>query len=79
MAREAGKDKITVNAIAITYDRYQWHKIHCIRSCARKHWHLGAIQGDLLLSDIDGMGGYLASDAARFTTGQVMVIDGGRL
>ena len=65
MAREVGKDHITVNAIAPHMIVTSGTKSAVADHVQENAGSWGAIQGDLLPADIVGLLVYLASDAAR--------------
>ena len=78
LAREFGPDRIRVNAVAPGWvltpkQRELWVTPESLA----EHMALQAIPDELVEADILGGVLFLASNAARMMTGQVMVIDGG--
>jgi NAD(P)-dependent dehydrogenase (short-subunit alcohol dehydrogenase family) len=78
LARELGKDKITVNALAPGFTLSEnvlnsaEHKKQGAASVAAR-----AIQREETPDDLVGAVSFLASDDAAFITGQTLVVDGG--
>jgi len=78
LARELGKDKITVNALAPGFTLSEnvlnsaKHKKQGAASVAAR-----AIQREETPDDLVGAVSFLASDDAAFITGQTLVVDGG--
>jgi len=78
LARELGKDRVTVNALAPGFTLSE--------NVARDPAHVKsgeasrlsrAIQRDETPADLVGAASFLASDDAAFITGQTLVVDGG--
>ncbi|NTE88376.1 SDR family NAD(P)-dependent oxidoreductase [Agrobacterium rubi] len=80
LATEWAEHGIRVNAIAPGYIRTELTdevlKEH--PDVVRDHWAKGAVQNRIGgVEELAGAAVYLASDAASFTTGEIMTIDGG--
>ncbi|GAK72977.1 putative oxidoreductase [Agrobacterium rubi TR3 = NBRC 13261] len=80
LATEWAEHGIRVNAIAPGYIRTELTdevlKEH--PNVVRDHWAKGAVQNRIGgVEELAGAAVYLASDAASFTTGEIMTIDGG--
>jgi NAD(P)-dependent dehydrogenase (short-subunit alcohol dehydrogenase family) len=80
LAKEWGADNITVNAICpglikTDFSSALWSDERTMQHMLRKQSIQRIGEGD----DIAGMALYLASDAARFTTGATFTVDGGYL
>jgi NAD(P)-dependent dehydrogenase (short-subunit alcohol dehydrogenase family) len=78
LARELGKDGITVNALApgFTLSENVAKQEHHVRQGERTRL-TRAIQRDEKPEDLVGAVSFLASDDAAFMTGQTLVVDGG--
>ena len=78
LARELGKDSITVNALAPGFtlsENVSRHEEH-VKAGERTRM-TRAIQRDEKPEDLVGTVSFLASDDAAFMTGQTLVVDGG--
>jgi NAD(P)-dependent dehydrogenase (short-subunit alcohol dehydrogenase family) len=78
LARELGKDGITVNALAPGFtlsENVSQNKIHLKQGEASRASR--AIQRDETPEDLVGAVSFLASADAAFVTGQTLVVDGG--
>ena len=80
LATEWAEHNIRVNAVAPGYIRTELTE-EVLREhpeVVRDHWARGAVQNRIgEPEELVGAVGYLASDAASFTTGEIMTIDGG--
>ena len=77
MAHEMGGDNITVNALAPGLTMTE-ASMNLLENAATRLVDSGAIKRPAQAEDMVGGALFLASDAARFMTGQTMLIDGGR-
>ncbi|MFN4145307.1 MAG: SDR family NAD(P)-dependent oxidoreductase [Runella sp.] len=77
MAKELGDFNITVNAIAPGFTLTD-ASLGLIENAAQYGVERGAIKRPSTAEDIVGTALYLASPAARFVTGQTIVVDGGK-
>lgn len=83
LAAELGPFGITCNAIApglFLFDKVEHHNAEWqanIKAITDTVWSQQAIRRRGTTDDIVGAVGFLASDAARFITGQVLKVDGG--
>ena len=80
LATEWAEHNIRVNAIAPGYIRTELtdEVIKEHPDVVRDHWEKGAVQNRIgRVEELVGAAVYLASDAASFTTGEIITIDGG--
>ncbi len=77
MAKELGDMDITVNAIAPGFTLTD-ASLGLIENASKYGVDRGAIKRPSTAEDIVGTALYLASSAARFVTGQTIVVDGGK-
>ena len=77
MARELGRDDIRVNVIAPGFTLTD-ASCDLIDNASEYGASQAALQRNGELSDIAGGVLYLASDLSRYTSGQTLVIDGGK-
>jgi len=78
LAREFGPDRIRVNALApgwVLTERQR--RLWATPEDLEAHLHRQCLKDHLVPEDITGGTLFLASDASRMMTGQVLVIDGG--
>ena len=79
LARELGENNITVNAVAPGYTLTETQLENAEFQASQRAIAIAgrALKRDAYASDIVGAIAFLASDDARFITGQILAVDGG--
>jgi 3-oxoacyl-[acyl-carrier protein] reductase len=77
-AAQLGHWGVTVNAIAPGPTHSEAFNQHVDPAVAAEHLSAQLIKGKMQPADMAGVGAFFASDDARFVTGQVLMVSGGR-